>query len=102
MTQFIVKLIIIALLFTSAEAAICSIHFAAEGDIEVVELDSSEHLDGLIDDGSCTHMCHCAHHFAAFSTGASLVLHSAKSEVNYYTEFYSSKDTPPLFRPPIA
>ncbi len=102
MTQFIVKLIIIALLFTSAEAAICSIHFAAEGDIEVVELDNGDHLGGLIDDGVCNHLCHCAHHFAAFSTGVSLTLHSAKSEVTNYTEFYSSKDSPPLFRPPIA
>ena len=102
MTQFTVKLIILALLFTSAEAAICSIHFAAEGDIEVVELDNSEHLGGLINDGTCDHMCHCANHFAAFYTGASLALHAAQSEVIYYTEFYSSKDSPPLFRPPIA
>ena len=102
MTQFIVKLIITALLFTSVEAAVCSIYFAAEGDIEVVEHDSGDHLGGLIDDGTCNHMCHCVHHFAAFSTGASLILHSAKSEAIYYTEFYSSKDSPPLFRPPIV
>jgi hypothetical protein len=102
MTQFIVKLIIVTLLFTSAEAAVCSIHLAADGDIGVVEVGNSEHLGGLIDDGSCNNMCHCAHHFAAFSTDASLTIHFAKSEVICYTEFYSSKDSPPLFRPPIA
>ena len=101
MTQFIAKIIVIALLFVSAEAAICSTFHLLDSD-ELVHIDDDNAHNELFEENSCNHMCHCAHHFATFSTDTSLIPNNSDQEVSHYSDHYSSNDSPPLFRPPIA
>ncbi|MDW3094693.1 MAG: hypothetical protein R8G33_03370 [Gammaproteobacteria bacterium] len=102
MTKFFAKFIVIALLFVSAEAAVCSTFHLFDNDEEVSHLYDNDGQAELFEENSCNHLCHCAHHFATFSTDISLIPNNSDQEASHYTDHYSSKDSPPLFRPPIA
>ena len=102
MPRFIIKLVIIALLFSSAEAAMCGILSLPDSESAVVQLADNGDIDEHSAEYFCSHLCHCAQHLAAFPYETSLTL-SALGNVSYaYSDRYSSKESPPLFRPPIT
>lgn len=102
MPRLIIKLVVIALLFSSAEAAVCGILSLSDTDSAVIQLADNDDFDEHMADNFCNHLCHCAHHLAAFSHETSLKLSTSGSAFCAYIDCYSSKDSPPLFRPPIA
>ena len=102
MPSFIIKLVVIALLFSSAEAAMCGILSLPDSDSAVIQLADNDDIDEHSAEIFCSHLCHCAHHLAAFPREMSLKLSTSDSAFYGYFDCYSSKDSPPLFRPPIA
>lgn len=102
MTRLIIKLIIVALLFSSAEAAVCGILSLSDSHSASFHLADNDSFDEHEEEFFCSHLCHCAHHLAAFPHETSLALSTSGNITYSYTDHYSSKHSPPLFRPPIA
>jgi hypothetical protein len=102
MSKILAKFIIIALLFVSAEAAICGVHHMFDSHDDIVHIDSSDDLSELFEINSCGHMCHCAHHFATFVTDIAFSVSKSDQMLFDHTSYYPSGYSPPLYRPPIA
>ena len=102
MHQFIAKLIIISLLFSSAEAAVCAVYVALDDGTNQVQVDEKQTDFGeRYAEDSCNQMCHCTHHIGAFITNSALTLRSVTLVSFHFSDDYSSKESPPLYRPPI-
>lgn len=102
MPSFIIKLVVIALLFSSAEAAMCGILSLPDSESAVIQLADNGDDDEHSAEYFCGHLCHCAQHLAAFPHEMSLKFSASGSAFYGYSDRYSSKESPPLFRPPIA
>ena len=101
MTQFLAKFIVLALLFVSAEAAVCSSLHLINNDEEVVDLHDTDGHSDIHEEYSCSHICHCAHHFATLFNGTALISQKNDQGVYHSADHYYSTSSPPLFRPPI-
>lgn len=102
MIQLIAKLVIVILTFTSTEAAVCAVHFSLDNDTQYVHVDNSQDSSHSYDEASCGHLCHCAHSVGMFSHRNISILQSVNSFSFYNAKCYSSKKSPPLYRPPIV
>lgn len=103
MTRLIIKLTIVALLFSSAEAAVCGILSLTDSHSASIQFADNDSVDEHEEEVFCSHLCHCAHHLAAFPHDETFLTLTSLDYVSCAdSDHYSSKYSPPLFRPPIA
>ena len=67
MASLMAKIIMISLLFVSAEAAICGTYHLFDSD-DIFHVDDDNHDEH--EDIFCSHICHCAHHHVITNTDA--------------------------------
>ncbi len=104
MSQILSRLLIIALLFGSAEAAIDSVHIDSghnDGSNHVVH-DHAE-LDTNVDhdQDSCEHYCHCTQQLGALLSNTASVHQKYFVDANSYYFQYRYQPHSSLYRPPI-
>jgi hypothetical protein len=103
MSQFIIRFLLIAFLFGSAEAAVDSVHIDIdheEGSGHLIHDEHKSNNDNEVD--SCDHYCHC---HAQLGMIHAYSLPSLKTYIiNKIPNDYSHRfrPLPPLFRPPIT
>lgn len=104
MSQILSRLLIIALLFGSAEAAVDSVHIDNdhnEGSSHIVHDHDGFDADVEHDQDNCEHYCHCAQQLGAFFTSTSPVYLTYLVGVNSYYYQYRYQPLFSLYRPPI-
>lgn len=104
MSQFIIKLLLIAFLFGSVEASVDSviidINHEQGSEHPIHNHNHDESSDNELEE-DCHHHCHCAGQIGlAFSSSINSVQTSVIVKISD-TDLYRSNLSPPLFRPPI-
>ena len=105
MTQVLSRLLIIALLFGSAEAAVDSMHIDGDHDSGNSHM-LHDHDDPASDvdhnEDNCNHYCHCTHQMGALFTHTSSIFHTYYIETASHFYRYRYQPLSSLFRPPIS
>jgi len=104
MAQFLIRILFIALIFSSVDAAIDTVHMDnahTEGSGHLVH-DFDDFNSGIDDpEDNCNHPCHCAQQIGALFSNT---LYSFNTDdidkISYYYQ-YQYQPLSPLFRPPI-
>lgn len=104
MTQMLNILLIIALLFGSAEAAVDSAYIESDHHDSSHYLHDHDdmHTDVNHDEDQCNHYCHCVHNIAALSTYSGLSASNLSTLIGIRDYSYHYQPVSPLYRPPIA
>ena len=104
MTQLLNILLIIALLFGSAEAAVDSIHIDDDHNLSSHIVHDHDDLDIDVDhdEDSCNHYCHCTHHIGVLFANNTAIFDAYYLEEGSNNYRYRYQPLPSLYRPPIS